>query len=141
VEAAHDALGDAPLEPERFSRPVRDPREADQLLVRAEELLARGWCQTALALDEEGRLVEPWSPSARSWSLLGALLAAWYEDPEAGRDSFRIAYTALALATGGRLEEWNAARWRTKRHVASAFARARAHVPALRRQLRQAESL
>jgi hypothetical protein len=32
---------------------------------------------------------------------------------------------ALALATGGRLEEWNSARWRTRSHVERAFLRAR----------------
>jgi hypothetical protein len=68
--------------------------------------------------------------SARRWSPLGALLRTWYESPSADAEAFRIAYTALANATGGRLEEWNAARWRTRRHVLNAFGRARIYVPA-----------
>jgi hypothetical protein len=71
-----------------------------------------------------GRRVEPWSESARLWSPLGALLRAWYESPSSDVEAFRLAYVALANATGGRLEEWNAARWRTRRHVLSAFRRA-----------------
>jgi hypothetical protein len=97
----------------------------------AAELVARGWCQHVLARDLEGRQVEPWAESARSWSPLGALLTVWYERG-ADRDAFAAAYTALALATGGRLEEWNSARWRSKRHVLGAFARARSFLPAAR---------
>ena len=103
--------------------------EAVRLLEEAGLLVARGWCQAALAIDEDGRRVEPWNASARRWSPLGALLRAWYESPSADADAFRIAYTALAKATGGRLEEWNAARWRARRHVLNAFGRARAYVP------------
>lgn len=104
------------------------------LLERAAELVARGWCQAALARDREGRQVEPWSPSAHSWSPLGALVGAWYEDPDASRVAFEAAYAALARATGGRLEEWNDARWRTRRHVLSAFLRARQHLSIARRR-------
>lgn len=100
-----------------------------RLLDEAALLVGRGWCQGALAVDDDGRRVEPWSESARRWSPLGALLRTWYESPSADAEAFRIAYTALANATGGRLEEWNAARWRTRRHVLSAFGRARIYVP------------
>jgi len=103
--------------------------EAVRLLEESGLLVARGWCQGALAIDEDGRRVEPWSPSARRWSPLGALLRAWYESPSADAEAFRIAYTSLANATGGRLEEWNAARWRARRHVLNAFGRARGYVP------------
>jgi hypothetical protein len=65
------------------------------------------------------------------WSPLGALLTVWYERG-AGRDAFAAAYTALALATGGRVEEWNSAPWRLKAHVLSAFRRARVYLPAAR---------
>jgi hypothetical protein len=103
--------------------------EAVRLLEESRLLIARGWCQGALAIDEDSRRVEPWSTSARRWSPLGPLLRAWYESPSADAEAFRIAYTALANATGGRLEEWNAARWRARRHVLNAFGRARAYVP------------
>jgi len=106
------------------------------LLERASALVSSGWCQRGLARDRDGRQVEPWSETARSWSPLGALLRAWYERPEAGHDAFATAYSALALATGGRLEEWNAARWRAIHHVRNAFVRAEAYLPVARRRLR-----
>jgi hypothetical protein len=110
----------------------------EHLLTRARTLVARGWSQSGLARDDEGRLVEPWRSCARSWSPLGALLAALYLGSEGSVDSFRIAYTCLALATGGRLEEWNAAPWRTQQHVLNAFERARDFVPGVRRNLARA---
>jgi hypothetical protein len=105
------------------------------LLARARDLVATGWCQAGLAQDRNGRQVEPWRSCARSWSPLGALLAALYAGSDGSLDSFRIAYTCLALATGGRLEAWNAERWRTQQHVLSAFVRARDLVPSVRRNL------
>jgi len=108
------------------------------LLARARDLVASGWCQVGLAQDRDGRQVEPWRSAARSWSPLGSLLAALYVGSDGSLDSFRIAYTCLALATGGRLEAWNAERWRTQQHVLSAFARARDLVPSVRRNLEAA---
>jgi hypothetical protein len=105
-----------------------------QLLERGAELIARGWSQGALARDVLGREVEPWSETAASWSPLGALLAAWYESTCASRDAFEAAYAALAFATGGRVEEWNGERWRTQRHVRSAFFRAHEHIAAAARR-------
>jgi hypothetical protein len=99
-----------------------------QLLERGAELITRGWCQGALARDSEGREVEPWSGDAASWSALGALLDAWYENEHAGKDAFETAYLALAFATGGHVEEWNGEPWRTQRHVRSAFFRAHEHL-------------
>jgi hypothetical protein len=110
----------------------------ERLLTRARELVVRGWCQAGLAQDRDGRIVEPWRSCARAWSPLGALLAALYLGSEGSLDSFRITYTCLALATGGRLEEWNAAPWRTQQHVLSAFDRARDFVPGVRRNLERA---
>jgi hypothetical protein len=104
------------------------------LLERAAELVESGWCQNALARDRDGRQVEPWGETARSWSPLGALLGAWYQSGGADRDAFDAAYASLALATGGRVEEWNDARWRTRRHVLGAFTRARAYLRIMRRQ-------
>jgi hypothetical protein len=106
------------------------------LLARASALVSSGWCQRGLAQDRDGRQVEPWSDAARSWSPLGALLRAWYEHPDAGHESFAAAYAALALATGGRVEEWNAARWRALHHLQNAFARADECLPVARRQVR-----
>jgi hypothetical protein len=111
------------------------PPSADQLLRAAAELVASGWCQNALAEDAFGRQVEPWSPRATRWSPLGALTRVWHERRGVELEVFETAYAALALATGGRPEEWNGARWRTKRHVLRAFARARAYLPEAREQI------
>jgi hypothetical protein len=107
-----------------------------QLLALAAELVAQGWSRTALAEDGSGRRVEPWSTSARSWSPLGALIAIWLRARSEQPEVLEIAYAAFTLATGGRPEEWNAAPWRTKWHVLSAFARARRNLPEARAQIR-----
>jgi hypothetical protein len=128
VESVTEIHRSAPPRPAARRRLPED----EQLLVRALELVARGWCNRGLAQDRHGRLVEPWSGSACSWSPLGALARVWYESQGGGFDDFVTAYRALALATGGRLEEWNSARWRTKRHVLNAFSRARRYLPLVR---------
>jgi hypothetical protein len=115
------------------SRPA--PPNAEELLRVAGELIATGWCQNALAQDQFGRQVEPWSPRATRWSPLGALTRTWHERRGVEIEVFETAYAALALATGGRPEEWNGARWRSKRHVLRAFARARAYLPEARQQI------
>jgi hypothetical protein len=104
------------------------------LLGRAAALVDTGWCQRSLARDAEGGEVDPWSPDARSWSPLGGLAKLWYEE-RGGSDAFRVAYAALALATGGKLEEWNSAPWRTKQHALRAFAHAHVFLSYARRTL------
>ena len=119
--------------------PTRRPErlaDDDQLLVRAAVLIARGWCQGALARDEAGNSVEPWSESAVRWSPLGALTKAWYERQARSPGGFEAAWTAVSLATGGAPEEWNAASWRTRPHVLSAFQRARDWLPDARTLVR-----
>jgi hypothetical protein len=49
---------------------------APEILGSAQQLIARGWCQGVDARDSEGAGVDPWSRGARSWSLLGAVVAA-----------------------------------------------------------------
>jgi hypothetical protein len=108
----------------------RSQADDERILACARALVARGWCRNALAEDRYGRQVEPWAHEAVRWSALGALLrGAW---DEGALDHFATAYFALAAATGGRLAEWNAAPWRTSRHVARAFLRAREYLPAAR---------
>ena len=108
--------------------------------MRAEQLVARGWCQRAPAEDWRGRPVDPRSDSACRWSPLGALTRVWSESRGAGPDAFRTAWTALALATGGRPKDWNAAHWRTRAHVLRAFERARNLLPQARERIRQRSS-
>jgi hypothetical protein len=108
---------------------------AERLLADAGALIAGGWCQRALARDRAGREVEPWSARACQWSPLGALTKVWHDRRGVELEVFEAAYAALALATGGRPEEWNAARWRSKRHVVRAFTRARDYLPEVWREL------
>jgi hypothetical protein len=117
-------------------RPSGELLQAERLLTRAAALIESGWSQKALAEDRHGHAVEPWSEDACRWSPLGALIKVAREDG-GGAEVFQLAHAALALATGGRLAAWNAARWRTKWHVLSAFARARGFLPQAGEQLRR----
>jgi hypothetical protein len=51
---------------------------AAAMLSEARGLLLRGWSRAAQARDRTGSEVPAWSENARSWSLLGALLASWH---------------------------------------------------------------
>jgi hypothetical protein len=93
------------------------------------ERVLTGWCQGAVAEDEEGRAVRPWSSEARRWSLLGALLAGW--DGGSVKDLGQ-AVTALHTSTDeSPLEVWNDDPERTQQDVLAAFERA---TEALRRR-------
>lgn len=107
----------------------------EELLARAAELVARGWSREARAEDGLGRPVGPYSESARRWSPVGALQKVWSEGGGGRLEVFETAYLSLMLATGGRLDAWNAAPWRTRWHVLRAFERARKNLPQAREQL------
>jgi predicted RNA-binding Zn-ribbon protein involved in translation (DUF1610 family) len=90
--------------------------QAHQLLRDARDLVARGWSAGARARDAEGRPVDPTHPSARSWSLAGALEAAAARqvdgdgDGESGR-ARAIALAALSAAVRGNPSEKRARRY------------------------------
>jgi hypothetical protein len=107
----------------------------EELLASAMRLVKRGWSRQARAEDKRGRPVEPCSGDACRWSPVGALQRAWCEGEGGSLEVFATVYLSLSLATGGRLEEWNAAPWRTKWHVLSAFERARRNLPQAREEL------
>jgi hypothetical protein len=71
-----------------------------ELLERAQELVARAWCQGADARDAGGRPIDPWAPDAASWSLLGAIVAVLEreaaETGEMALDELAAALYALA---------------------------------------------
>jgi hypothetical protein len=73
-------------------------RQAYRLLLEARNLVVRGWSSGAPARDSEGRAVEPSHPSARSWSLAGALEAASARHGGEKEDSGARAIAAAALA-------------------------------------------
>jgi hypothetical protein len=103
--------------------------EASGLLRNARARIVRGWCQHASARDGDGRIVEPWDDSARSWSLLGAVVAVTepkrLERGDLSIDELRRALGALAqLIPDPSLEHWNDERGRTAADVLDVLDRA-----------------
>jgi hypothetical protein len=75
---------------------------ARQILLNARDLVVRGWSCRAAARDGEGRAVDPLHPSARSWSIAGALEAASARVADGRKgdmDARAPAVAAAALAT------------------------------------------
>jgi hypothetical protein len=109
---------------------------AAAMITEARGLVVRGWCQGTHARDRRGLEVPAWSSEARSWSLLGALLASWQHHEADTRDSDVVAHLADAEALGGAtkvlgeavgaasLEQWNDEPQRTQADVLEAFDRA-----------------
>jgi hypothetical protein len=91
-------------------------------MAEARERVATGWCQGAVAQDEDGRAVGPGSSDARRWSMLGALLASWDGGPV---EELGQAVTSLHRSTEqSPLEVWNDRPGRTQTDVVAAFERA-----------------
>ncbi len=91
--------------------------EAYQLLVDARDLVLRGWSAGAHARDARRRPVDPTHPSARRWSLAGALEAssarqvkALDGDAELTRER-AIAVAALTAAIRGTPSDSQALRY------------------------------
>jgi hypothetical protein len=104
------------------------------MLTEARGLLVVGWSRDAQARDRAGNAVSAWSDEARSWSLLGALLASWYVLHGAVLDvaahsldarTLGDATEALGDAIGtADLENWNDEPERTAAEVIEAVDRA-----------------
>src|SRR5687768_16467561 len=76
--------------------------QACQILLEARDLVSRGWSRGAAARDGEGEPVGPSHPSARSWSLAGAVVAASAkvsDGCEGEMEARAPAMAAAALAT------------------------------------------
>ena len=96
------------------------------ILIRGRDLIRRGWCQDDDAHDANGDRVEPWSMQARSWSMLGALVATEGVGRGAvGRipvDELGRAIVVLGEAANTHsLEAWNDDPIRTQAAVVAAF--------------------
>lgn len=97
---------------------------AVEILRRARELVAFGWCQGVDATDADHRAARPWSARACYWSLPGALVAA-LDAPEDRREGSPAMIAELRLALVGisetmsawSLEEWNDEPDRTQAEV------------------------
>jgi hypothetical protein len=102
---------------------------AEGILSGANLLLRRGWCQGCDARDGDGQAVEAWQSEARSWSVLGALVASFGLDSRAAPHipigSLAIAAAAVGVTTNAHsLQVWNDAEERTQREVLAAIDRA-----------------
>ncbi|HEY5098523.1 MAG TPA: hypothetical protein VII54_00550 [Gaiellaceae bacterium] len=95
---------------------------AVQLLCSARDLVRRGWTQHAEGRDAHGAAVEPWHPTATSWSLLGAVVAALEAQTDGGKELPLVQLTdaldALALFVDfDSLADWNDEPGRTQGDV------------------------
>src|SRR2546423_727814 len=103
------------------------PTAATIILTDARDLVARCWCQTDDARDAGGQKVQPDSPAACCWSLLGAIVASAGGAERLQSDRRTLADVAKAslavgLATGDEsLRDWNDAPGRTAAEVVAAF--------------------
>ena len=108
--------------------------KASEILSRARSLIVEGWCQRADARDALGREVMPWSPDARAWSVLGALVGAdgVGRPPLEMMPIVELGEAVVALGDAGStdsLEAWNDVDHRTKAEVLALFDRALALAP------------
>ena len=94
-----------------------------ECLQQARELVKRGWCQHALAIDENGDQTTPESANTVAWCPRGALYAQY---PKATRAVIISCAVRFLEAAGPYLsiERWNDQKWRTKKQVLLAFSRA-----------------
>jgi hypothetical protein len=107
---------------------------AAAMLSEARRLVVSGWCQGAHARDEVGVEVSSWSDDARSWSLLGSLLASWHRQDSQDEDVITHLADAHALGKAtevlgqvvgtGSLERWNDEHARNQAEVIDAMERA-----------------
>jgi hypothetical protein len=110
------------------------PHTAVEILRRAHDLIAFGWCQGADATDADHNPVEPWSAHACRWSLLGALAAGLGPVEKDTREDLplmaelRLALVAIGtLIPDWSLQHWNDSRLRTRTDVLGMLAAARQH--------------
>jgi hypothetical protein len=79
------AISNAPT----FQQTVAQPLE---VLTRARDLIASGWVQHTLAVDEHGASVQPESERAVKWCVIGAMEAATYYEPESVPHAYMMKY-------------------------------------------------
>jgi hypothetical protein len=109
---------------------------AAAMLSEARGLLLRGWAQHAQARDAMRNVVPAWSGDARSWSVLGALLAIWHRQNGEAVDLDFVAHRLDARALGeatqalseemgtANIEHWNDDAGRTLAEVIATIDRA-----------------
>jgi len=117
---------------------------AAEIVRRAHDLIAFGWCQGADATDAADHPVDPWSAHACHWSLLGALAAALGrphpDTPESPACIAQLRFALVAISDlipDGSLQHWNDHPARTQADVVATLASAQRHgsISAHRRQI------
>jgi hypothetical protein len=123
TRGAPDGIAQTSSEVQRHPRgnsaPVNQlPR---RLLDRSADRIATGWTQGAEARTADGHIADPWSGTATSWSLLGALVAALEEssaDEQTRLHALAQALDALArFVDDDSLAAWNDRSTQTCSHV------------------------
>jgi hypothetical protein len=86
---------------------------AVEILRRAHDLIAFGWCQGADARDTDLLPVDPWSARACHWSLLGALVAALGtpEDDSPESPALLSQLHLALLAISELIPDWSLQHW------------------------------
>jgi hypothetical protein len=103
-----------------------------QLLDYAIDLVKRGWCQGALALDEANQPTQSTDPKAVAFCLMGSLERAVHDvqpDPRPGHVLFAVdvgymrdlVFVRIWDVVGGCPEDWNDAPKRKKAQVIAAL--------------------
>jgi hypothetical protein len=104
----------------------------NDMLAHARDLIASSWTQQAEARNTDGVAVDPWDPTAVSWSLLGALVASyerlvWSDGPCAALEALACACLLLGnTVDSSSREKWNDMPGRTSLDVLDALDEARA---------------
>jgi hypothetical protein len=93
------------------------------ILENGRALVAQGWTQRASARDRDGNAVHPWSPDARAWSVLGAIICG--DESHQGRAPVgQLAETVMEVAAvigTASLNHWNDDPGRTQDDALAAF--------------------
>lgn len=99
-----------------------------QMLVRASNLVRKGWCQNFCATDREGNVVATDSPRAAKWCAFGAIRAVRRHEmkfcvTEAEQDQLAISEDEALTALGGFSEivNYSEALGRTQAEVVARF--------------------
>jgi hypothetical protein len=105
--------------------------DSGELLRDAQHLVERGWTQHADSRSASGAEVDPWAPTAASWSLLGAVVAAAEQYAQRHQRDVPLEQLAGALHELAKLIDddslaaWNDASGRTQQEVVETLAAAR----------------
>lgn len=99
---------------------------ASEFLDSAKALIEKGWCQQATARDCNDNRVDPYTPEAVEWDIVGALLLAGWRVPIGERPPVTILgrkflRSAIGAHNDNGFAVYNDYRSRTKAQILGAF--------------------